>query len=375
MHRSIALNLKQTGLSLIELMIAMLVGLILIGGVLSIFISSRQSYGINTAVGQIQEHGRFALDFIRHATRQAGYLGCGMSGLGFTNQLNPTGALPYNFNNALIGYEYTGTAPTATYSIASENPGPVAAGNWLPAPLDPSLPVAGAAYAIPGSDVLAMSMSQGALSPAYVVLGSISGAVFDINANVGLTPGDILVASNCANTVVVQATNVTAGGTHIVANTGGGFTPGNSVHGIPANMGGAQVETVNVVTFYVGEGADNAPALFQATTDSSFASGFQLQELVPGVENMQVLYGVDTTGSGTASEYDTADVVTANNYWNNVISVRVALLLRSDTGAVTLPPAAVTYNLLGTVIQAPQDTRLRQVFTTTIGIRNHMPNP
>ncbi|MDE2459921.1 MAG: prepilin-type N-terminal cleavage/methylation domain-containing protein, partial [Gammaproteobacteria bacterium] len=66
---------QQSGLSLIELMIAMAVGLILLAGVLSIFISSRQGYSTNSAVATVQENGRFALDFIRDATRQAGYMG------------------------------------------------------------------------------------------------------------------------------------------------------------------------------------------------------------------------------------------------------------------------------------------------------------
>lgn len=361
---------QQAGLSLIELMIALLVGLILIAGVLSIFMSSRKSYGINTAVGQIQEHGRFALDFIRQDTRMAGYLSCGVSDINFANQLNPTAALPYNFSNAITGFEFNNTAPTEAYTIAAENPAPVGPGNWTPS-LDLSLPTSGAAYAISGSDVLAMSLSQGSLSPGYVI--SVAPTDFVINSNPGISPSnDILVVSNCVNTVIVQASGPPTGATGAITIPAatGGPGPGNAVASIPPSLVGAQVGTAQVVAFYVGEGADSAPALFQATTDPSVASGFQLQEIVPGVENMQVLYGVDTTGSGTPSLYETADAVNAANAWNSVLSVRVALLLRSDLGAVTLPPAAVTYNLLGTVIQAPQDTRLRQIFTTTIFLRN-----
>jgi len=55
MHTSRKQAMGETGLSLIELMIAMLVGLILIGGLLSVFMSSRKSYGVNGAMGQIQE--------------------------------------------------------------------------------------------------------------------------------------------------------------------------------------------------------------------------------------------------------------------------------------------------------------------------------
>jgi len=363
----------QVGLSLIELMIAMVVGLILIAGVLSIFLSSRQSFGINGAVAQIQENARFALEFIRKDTRMAGYMGCGYSGSSVVNQLNSSTSLPYDFSMGLTGFEYSGTSPTNTYTITAENPAAVGASNWSPS-LSSNLPTSGSGYAIPGSDMLVMSLSQGANSPAYVT--SASGAQFWITVNNGITADDIMVVSNCVSTVIVQATNVTSGGTHIVANTGGSATPGNAVHGIPANMIGAQVSTASTVVFYIGEGADGSPALYQATTDPSQASGFDLQELVPGVENMQILYGVDTTGSFLPSEYDTADVVTANNTWNQVVSVRVALLLRSNTGAVPLPAAALPpYDLLGTLISVPRDTRLRQVFNTTIALRNRLATP
>lgn len=373
MRRGLAINPKQTGLSLIELMIALVVGLILIAGVLSIFMSSRKSYGINTAVGQIQEHGRFALDFIRHNTRMAGYLSCGVSGVNFANYLDPVAAasLPYNFSNTITGLEYTNTAPGNTYTIASENPAPAASTSaWTPG-LALSLPLNGPDYAIPGSDVLAMSMSQGSMNPGYVV--SVAPTSFVINSDPGISPSNnILVVSNCVNTVILHASGPPSGAAPAITipATTGGPSPADTVASIPPSLVGAQVGTAQVVVFYVGEGADGAPALFQATTSPASASGFQLQEIVPGVENMQVLYGVAPAGAGTPTNYMTADAVAAAGLFNSVVSVRVALLLRSDLGAVTLPPAAVTYNLLGTVITAPQDTRLRQMFTTTIYLRN-----
>ena len=153
-------------------------------------------------------------------------------------------------------------------------------------------------------------------------------------------------------------------------NTGSG-SPGNAIKILPTYFQGAQVTLAPTTTvFYVGQGADGSPALFEAVTDTSQANGFQYQELVAGVENMQVLYGVDLTGSQVPSEYVTATNV-AN--WSSVVSVRIALLLRSDLGAVSLPAAAPTYNLLGTNITVPRDTRLRQVFTATIAIRNRLP--
>ena len=87
-----------------------------------------------------------------------------------------------------------------------------------------------------------------------------------------------------------------------------------------------------------------------------------------------MLYGMDTTGTQTVSEYVTADqVVTTVNpilNFNNVMSVKVAVLAASQLGAVPIPATQQTYNLLGTLVKVPQDSRARQVFEMTIGVRN-----
>ncbi|MDE2107997.1 MAG: PilW family protein [Gammaproteobacteria bacterium] len=361
---------QQSGLSLIELMIAMAVGLILLAGVLSIFISSRQGYSTNSAVATVQENGRFALDFIRDATRQAGYMGCGTSGQ-IVSYLNPVpGSLPYDFDIGVYGFEYTGTAPTKTFVIGSENPAAVVAGDWSPT-LDASLPASGADYAIPGSDVLVVRYAVS--DPAYITsIPSNNSASYKLNNNFSVSPSDIVLISNCLSGIVMQITNVSAGGGsgNVVANTGGAWSPGNGQKGIPASFVGAQLIKPVTDVFYIGQGTDKSPALFEAVTDPTAATGFDYNELVPGVENMQVLYGVDTTGTRVPSEYDTADVVNAANAWNRVVSVRVSLLVRSGTGAVPQSAAAPAYDLLDTNVIVPRDTRLRRIFTSDIYIRN-----
>ena len=54
---------NQRGLTLVELMVAMLLGVFLIGGVMQIFISSKQTYRMQENLSRLQENGRFALDF------------------------------------------------------------------------------------------------------------------------------------------------------------------------------------------------------------------------------------------------------------------------------------------------------------------------
>ena len=66
----------QAGLSLIELMIAMVIGLVLMTGVLQIFLGSKRVYTTQDALSRIQENGRLAVDFLSRDTRMAGYAGC-----------------------------------------------------------------------------------------------------------------------------------------------------------------------------------------------------------------------------------------------------------------------------------------------------------
>lgn len=63
----------QRGLSLVELMVALAVGMLLIAGFLQIFLSVRSTYATNEASSRVQENGRFALDFLASHARLAGY--------------------------------------------------------------------------------------------------------------------------------------------------------------------------------------------------------------------------------------------------------------------------------------------------------------
>ncbi|RDH45522.1 PilW family protein [Zooshikella ganghwensis] len=64
---------KQSGLSLIELMIALVLGLLLLAGVLQVFLGSSQTYRLTGDLARAQENGRFALDMLARDIRMAGY--------------------------------------------------------------------------------------------------------------------------------------------------------------------------------------------------------------------------------------------------------------------------------------------------------------
>jgi type IV pilus assembly protein PilW len=87
---------------------------------------------------------------------------------------------------------------------------------------------------------------------------------------------------------------------------------------------------------------------------------YTTQELIAGVENMQIMYGDGAT-------FRVATDASLN--WDNVTSVKIALLLRSEAELGT-DTNTNTYNLLGTVVN-PADLRVRRrVFQATAQIRN-----
>lgn len=89
---------RQKGLSLVELMVALVLGLIVVGTVLEIFISSRQVYRVQDAKARLQENGRYAMHVLSKSIMDSGYLGCASrSGLEITNTL-PS---PWDFDTGL----------------------------------------------------------------------------------------------------------------------------------------------------------------------------------------------------------------------------------------------------------------------------------
>lgn len=102
------------------------------------------------------------------------------------------------------------------------------------------------------------------------------------------------------------------------------------------------------------------------------ANGGADQELVEGVENMQISYGEDINADNVADSYKAAGAVVN---WSNVVSVRIELLLASlETNIVatnqtlTFPPAGSLNSASVTIA----DRRLPQIFSTTVGLRNRL---
>ena len=84
---------SQQGITLIELMIALVIGLLATGAMLKVYVDSSRLYRFNESLARIQENGRFGLEFIRRDARMAGFWGCNSAVDPFI-QLTPGTTLP-----------------------------------------------------------------------------------------------------------------------------------------------------------------------------------------------------------------------------------------------------------------------------------------
>jgi type IV pilus assembly protein PilW len=113
----------------------------------------------------------------------------------------------------------------------------------------------------------------------------------------------------------------------------------------------------------VGNNANNVPTLRRI----GFTTGTSIKEdLIEGVQDIRVLYGIAGSDRQVSSYVSAASVTD----WDNVVSVRVYLLLVSAETNVVAENQTVDFN--GTAVTVP-NRRLAQVFSSTIGIRNRLP--
>jgi type IV pilus assembly protein PilW len=344
-------------------MVAITIGLILMSAVVSVFVGSRTAYQSTSGLGALADGGRTALSLIGESARSAGFLACNSAQSATNNTLVVLSNITDNFGLGTEGYEATGTGTAGVIALPARPVVPTGVANWVGG-LDPLVPGAAPGpgnigLPVQGSDVLVLRSSVQRVPPpqqtmAYTTLdANPNDTQVTVSPVPAITAGQYAVVSDCTKSVIFQATGV--GGAAPSAVTFGGALP----VGFSA---GALVSPLTTSVYYIGVGSDGDASLWRL--EQINGPGFTAEELVPDIENMQVLYGIDGAGTQTASAYVTADKVGTLN----VVSLQVAVLAASPPGGN--PVQALTYNLLGTTITAPADNRMRHVFSATINLRN-----
>ncbi len=328
---------KQRGFSMIELMIAMTLGILLTGGVITMFASNKRVYTEQDQLGRLQETARFAMNMIVEDLRMAGHAGCPNDLSLVTNHINGSGTSTSLFR--FIPLE------------GSEN-----AANWKP---DNSTEQV--ADMVAGSD----GFTARYLQPLKITVTADMTALTDnilVNTVNGLRQGQIIAIGDCKSIDNLIITNADPSGTGQIAHASGTapeYAPGNSADTL-SKLYGTDAKIMRYVArrYFIGNGA-SGPALFMA-------SGSTVEEMFEGVESMQILYGEDNVGGDSvADRYVAASAIVD---WSTVVSVRVGLLMRTvnEYGATN----TATYDVNGTTVDPVDDRRRRRVFTTTVQLRN-----
>lgn len=332
-----------SGFTLIELMVAMLLGLIVIGGVISVFLANQQVYRTNAALGEVQDGTRMSFEMLAQNIREAGLLGCSNNGQ-VANVLSesPTngGAAWWaNWNNALVGFNAATVAnPVLTVGTA--------AGNQV-AGTD-SLMILSAA------DVGLSVNTQTAATTTFTLNGTSS----DLEVNKVLMVCDpweaaIFHASSYTkgtNPVIGYSTSSTKGTGNVSSN----LRPFNTVGGLPATYGAnSPIAALAAGVWYIGHNPAGTTSLYLASVDTATGT-VTSQEMVRGVSGMNITY--NQVGQPT---FVAADKV---GQWASVAAVQVSLTVQQDNTA----NAGVSANA-GTAA-----TPIQRTYTITSTVRNRV---
>ncbi|HEX5755018.1 MAG TPA: PilW family protein, partial [Arenimonas sp.] len=290
---------RVRGLSLIELMVGMVIGLMLSGAAIGVFLSNKQVFTTTDNLGRMQDNGRFAFESLARDIREAGGNPCSRH-LPIANTLNDPG------NNWWS--------------------------NW-------GEPVQGTEGAAGGSD--SIIIKSGGDTGLSVTAHNASSAGFKVSSNNhGLKDGDILMICDYTQASIFQATNVNEKNREVGHNTGTA-TPGNCTKdlGLPLDCtpGGktsgktyganSVITKLQAVRWYVAANGRGSNSLFRDTLGVTAAStaGTSAEEMIDGVVSLQLSYLV----SG-ANVYVAASSVAADR-WRDVIAVRADLTLESES--------------------------------------------
>lgn len=390
---------NQRGLSLVELMIAIGLGLFLSWGAVQAFLAGKRTYTMQQAVSRIQENGRLAQEFLSYDIRNAGFTGCGSSSFlggkpaysGCANGVSMLMGALVTTGTAIewmaTGEEYRfGASVFGTNNVAADGTG----GMSLITPLNP-VPVAGTDVLVVRT-ALNLGLTSTDVTPVATAatvntqnLGSTGTGCYS-----GLCPGDYVVESDCSRAKIFKITALTVSGTTLTithgssalaggnacTNWGSGATPDTYTF-----KQGSTLMKLDTAIYYIANNPAGRPALYRRLLGDAGTS----QELLEGVENMQLQYGLDTNNDGQVDSFVTADAV-SRAQWNNWVdtdgdgvllsdnaeqrirSVRYSLLVRSEDTVLDAPQ---TYTYNGTPTTAT-DRRLHQIFTGSVAIRSRL---
>ena len=361
-------QVKQQGISLVELMVAMVLGLIMTAAVMQTYLGTKQTYNITNGISRLQENARFGHYFITKDLREAGNRGCLTS---IRNMLTVHPPIDFlSFLKPVSGWEFSGTARDDTYTIPATLDTPST--GWSG---DGAFPDFLEGDAIAGSDVLSFKTYDklDVLIDGNNTNNINSSSVGTVGAH-NLPIDAVLLMGDCLRADLFQHTEQGNNASALTATASGQHAPGNVSLSNPvwSKQHGYESKIYSLITtyYFVQQGASGLPSLFRLRSAENPPDESLKEELVEGVESLQLYYGVDTDADTVPNLYLSADLLTSAQ-WQRVVSVRVGLLFQSETNAADVDQAT-NYTLLDniTLTHATADNTLRYAINSTVNLRN-----
>jgi type IV pilus assembly protein PilW len=323
---------RESGFSLIELLVSMTIGLVIMAAAMSAFIGSSGAGRVAEAQSRMNEDAQAALSILSQQIRMAGN---NPDQPNRVDNLNPTLS---SVRNPVYGVTTlaTGTFTTSNFSIRG-----------CDAPFT-NLSTAGTTL-----DTLTCG-AAGTSTVADSIAVSYEADPF----NTSKTSGGL--ATDCLGSAlpVITATLPTV--------VGGTTTNANVTYTVADNR------------FYIGTSAAIVAPTLYCKGNSSVA-----QPLVENIEDMQLTYGTVSTATtattaniagylaaGSFSDASTVALGTDGERWAKVVTVRICVVVRSENPVVTDAASARYLDCTGAVVTNPPDLRLRRAYTTTVVLRN-----
>lgn len=338
-HDQHAPTRDSAGFTLVELMVAMVLGLLLIGGVISVFLGTQQASRTQEAMSRVQESGRLALEVISRDARQAGFRAC--QGGNLQDLVDPDGTgydeTVHDVNHAFVEPAITPLRGDVFAVHRMSRVGQFEAnGSNVTNPIntDTSVPI-----------------QQGEIT----LVSDATGQNCEVFQNVPASPGVLNRNPNAGN-----------------VNPGNRLPPGATLTDFsgPQSLDVYRIETATYYVDAASTGGD-VSSLYRASTANTSPGTTDVQEIVEGVHDMRVEYGRDTDDDQQVDDFTSADGVStwSDTDWAEVAAIRIHLLVNNgpepnvvDTGREDI--------LFGDELVDAPDRRLYQVFTTTIAARN-----
>ncbi|HJS21576.1 MAG TPA: PilW family protein [Steroidobacteraceae bacterium] len=323
---------SSRGLGLIELMVALVIGSILIIGAVSVYVQSRKTFTVNETVARLQENARYALSTIEPDLRLANHWGL--------------------TSDPLMIAGTVGNGPLAVPGGAA-----VCGANF---PIDLRRAVDGANDVAEGTWPLACGANNGVRDASDLIVVRRAGTE------------DVV-----ADAEKLQVYTTRGGGASRVFLSDTEPAP---IVNTPPFGPNAEIHDLIVRAYYIADSSQTQPGLpTLRRKDLVTGPAFRDEEIMPGIENMQVQFGVDpggpdTDGNGFPDFYTgvpTRYVNPGDPILNTalVVTARIWILVRADQQEVGFADSN-TYSFGDVINYQPNDGFRRLLVSRTIQVRN-----